>query len=694
MNKPNSPNRPEHESKARYTELCEQLHHHNHRYHVLDEQDITDAQYDALFVELLALEQRFPAWITPDSPSQRVGGEPLPGFVKVEHALPMLSLDNLFNEDDLSDFDRRVSEGVGSRELIRYVAEPKLDGVAVSLLYQDGVLQQAATRGDGQIGENVTAQLRTIKVVPLRLAGAGPFPEMVEVRGEVYMPLKGFEAFNEQARLQEEKPFANPRNAAAGSLRQLDPQETAKRPLRFFAHGLGQVVGGTMPTEHEAILRMFQETWQLPVCDLWQSVVGLQQCSDYYQEILQRREQLPYEIDGVVYKVDALSIRQKLGFVARSPRWAAAYKFPASEVSTRLQSVDFQVGRTGALTPVARLQPVKVSGVEVANATLHNFQEMQRKDVRCGDTVLVRRAGDVIPEVVRVVMEERQDDAVAIIPPKNCPVCQALVVQPPGEAVARCTAGLACSAQRKEGVKHFVSRRAMNIDGMGDKLVDLLLREALLESVADIYTLSEKRQQLITLQRLGEKSVDNLLLAIENSKQRSFPAFLFALGIREVGETTANNLARHFETMDALMVADQEALLGVADVGPVVAKNLLTFFSQGHNRQVIEALHQVEGTLWWQVTSEQAVSVQQGHPYHMAQPLAGKTVVLTGTLKTMTRQEAKTRLQALGAKVSGTVSSRTYRVVVGDSPGSKLKKAQSLGVPVINEDDLAKLWQQ
>ena len=678
-------NKPEKDLLAQLTSLRERLHHHNYCYHVLDNPEITDIEYDRLFSELLDLERQFPQWLVSDSPSQRVGAKPLSGFVKVQHFQPMLSLDNLFSEEDLSDFDRRVCAGLGEEGAMVYVAEPKLDGIAVSLLYQDGLLQRAATRGDGHVGEDVTAQLRTVDSVPLKLAKDGSLPAQLEVRGEVYMPLDGFAAFNERARQQGEKTFANPRNAAAGSLRQLDPLETAKRPLRFFCHGLGQVVGGHLPSGFDAILQQFQ-AWRLPVCDLWERVVGVEGCLNYYRSLLAKRESLPYEVDGVVYKVNDLVQRERLGFVARSPRWASAHKFPSREVSTLLLGVDFQVGRTGVLTPVARLSPVQVGGVEVSNATLHNFQELVRKDIRLGDTVMVRRAGDVIPEVVGVVLERRCENAVAIPLPSHCPMCGALVVQLEGEAAARCAGGLSCPAQRKEGIKHFVSRRALNIEGLGDKWVDLLLREGLLHSVADLFTLAEKRSQLLILQRMGEKSVDNLLLAIEASKGRHLGQFLFALGVREVGETIANNLARHFGSMENIIAADLDGLQGASDVGPVVANHLRAFFQEPHNQEILDRLRQVEGSHWWRVAES-----SPAQPGQAPSPLLGKTVVLTGTLASMSRQEAKSRLEMLGAKVSGSVSSRTFFVVVGDAPGSKLKTANALGVRVMTEADLIKV---
>ena len=678
-------NKPEKDPWAQLTALRERLHHYSYCYHVLDSPEITDGAYDRLFSELLDLERQFPQWLVPDSPSQRVGAKPLSVFAKVQHFQPMLSLDNLFSEADLIDFDRKVCAGLGEVGKMIYVAEPKLDGIAVSLLYQDGLLQRAATRGDGHVGEDVTAQLRTLDSVPLKLAKDAHIPAQLEVRGEVYMPLEGFAAFNERARQQGEKTFANPRNAAAGSLRQLDPLETAKRPLRFFCHGFGQVVGGRLPTGFDAILQQFQ-AWRLPVCDLWERVVGAEGCLNYHRSLLAKRESLPYEVDGVVYKVNDLLQRERLGFVARSPRWASAHKFPAREVSTLLLGVDFQVGRTGVLTPVARLSPVQVGGVAVSSATLHNFQELVRKDVRRGDTVMVRRAGDVIPEVVGVVLERRGENSVAISLPSHCPVCGALVVQLEGEAAARCAGGLSCPAQRKEAIKHFVSRRALNIEGVGDKLVDLLLREGLLHSVADLFTLAEKRSQLLVLQRMGEKSVDNLLSAIEASKERYLGAFLFALGVRDVGETIANNLARHFGTMDAIMAADFEGLQGASDVGPVVANHLLAFFREPHNQKILDRLRQVEGSHWWRLVESSPAQAGQ-----TPSPLLGKTVVLTGTLASMSRQEAKSRLEMLGAKVSGTVSSRTFFVVVGDAPGSKLKTANALGVRVMTEADLIKI---
>ena len=663
--------------------LRDRLHRYNHCYHVLDAPEITDGEYDRLFAELLALEKQFPQWITPDSPSQRVGARPVGRFAEVRHGTPMLSLDNLFHDTDLDDFDRRIREGLGRDDTeIDYVAEPKLDGVAVALLYRRGVLQRAATRGDGLVGEEVTASLRTIAVVPLQLAGAGEIPELLEVRGEVYMPLAGFERWNQAARERGEAPFTNPRNAAAGSLRQLDARMTAERPLHFFCHGLGQWEGSPLPETHAAILQQLQ-AWRLPVCTLWEQVTGVEGCRAYYGRMAARRASLPFEIDGVVYKVNRLRERERLGFVARSPRWAAAHKFPPREESTILLGVDFQVGRTGVLTPVARLQPVQVGGVTVANATLHNAQELVRKDLRLGDTVMVRRAGDVIPEVVGVVLERRPADAAAIGLPTHCPDCGAPVAQMPEMVAVRCTGGRACPAQRKEGIKHFVSRRALDIEGLGDRMVDLLLREGLVQDWADIFALAGHRQRLCSLERLGEKSVDNLLQAIENAKQRPLGAFLFALGIRDVGETIAHNLARHFGHFDLLQAADREALEGVAEVGSVVAERLREFFQDPQQCAVLERLRRIEATQWWQMPQVAATAVTQ--------PLAGKTVVLTGTLKNLTRQEAKARLEGLGAKVSGSVSDRTFLVVVGEAPGAKRQRAEALGVRLLTEEELLRL---
>jgi DNA ligase (NAD+) len=673
-------NQPTPEQLQQMQTLRLEINQHNHHYHVLDTQIISDGEYDALFHELLALEKQFPEHITPDSPTQRVGAEPLAGFNKVSHHQPMLSLENVFAEEELSEFDRRVREGLGETGDVGYAVEPKLDGVAVSLVYVGGKLDQAVTRGDGRVGEEVTAGVRTINSIPLTLFGAG-HPEMVELRGEIFFPLKEFDAFNQRALKAEEKTFANPRNAAAGSLRQLDPKITAQRALKFYFHSLGAWQGPARPASHGELTGQLIE-WGVPVCPERSIVSGVTECLAYYKELEEKRDALPYEIDGVVYKVDNFSQRDKLGFVARAPRWATAHKFPAREVTTTVVDIDIQVGRTGALTPVARLKPVNVGGVMVTNATLHNFQELARKEVRVGDWVMVRRAGDVIPYVVAVVLEKRPANAVKFIAPTACPVCQAAVVWPEGEVVARCGGGLSCPAQRLGAIKHFVARRAMDIDGLGDKLVASLLENGLITSVADLYTLADKKVEISRLERMGEKSVDNLLTGIDASRKRDLSRFIFALGIREVGETIARNLARHFKTWEKLAEADQESLQGAADVGTVVAESLITFFAEPHNQNVISQLKQVESS-WWQVEE----TTPGGE-----RPLEGVTVVLTGTLEKMTRQQAKARLESLGAKVSGSVSKRTGLVVAGTKAGSKLKKAEELNVEVIDEEGFIKRY--
>jgi DNA ligase (NAD+) len=659
-------------ARQRAEALREQIEEHNYRYHVLDDPTIPDAAYDRLMRELQALEADHPDLITPNSPTQRVGGQPLSGFRQVTHVMPMLSLGNAFAPEDVRDFDRRVRERLEMEGDVDYAAEPKLDGVAMSLLYRDGVLERAATRGDGTTGEDITHNARTIDAVPLRLRGDG-FPSLLEVRGEVYMPKAGFEAFNAAARERGEKVFVNPRNAAAGSLRQLDPRLTAQRPLAFFAYATGQVEGGSLPDTHSGVLEELRR-WGFPVCAENRVVRGAQGCLDYYQQIGNKRDQLPFEIDGVVYKVNRHDQQRELGFVSRAPRWAVAHKYPAQEELTRIVDIDVQVGRTGALTPVARLEPVFVGGVTVTNATLHNEDEVRRKDVRIGDQVIVRRAGDVIPEVVGVVLDERPDDAREFIMPELCPVCGSVVDRQEGEAVSRCTGGLFCAAQRKEAIRHFASRRALDIEGLGDKLIDQLVELGLVSSVADVFRLD--LESIVSLERMAEKSARNLMTAIEQSKSTELPRLLYALGIREVGDSTARSLARHFGSLDALMAAEQEQLLAVPDVGPVVAGHIAAFFEEPHNREVIAALR--EAGLHWP-EHEPAAPDTEG-------PLAGKTYVLTGSLSAMTRSEAKERLIALGAKVSGSVSSKTTAVVAGENAGSKLTKAESLGVEVLGED--------
>ena len=664
------------EAARRIAELRQEINHHNHLYYVLDAPQIPDAEYDRLLRQLQDLEAAHPELITPDSPTQRVGAEPLKAFEQVTHAMPMLSLDNAFSAEEVEDFDRRVRERLALDEEIEYVAEPKLDGLAISLRYVDGLLVQAATRGDGVSGENVTHNVRTIASVPLRLTGER-YPPVLEVRGEVYMPKAEFEALNKRARAKGEKEFANPRNAAAGSLRQLDPRVTAKRKLAMFCYGVGEVTEGHLPDNHFDTLQTLK-TWGLRISPDIACVNGVSGLLDYYQKIGEKRAALSYEIDGVVYKVNRLDYRQKLGFVARAPRWAIAHKFPAQEELTTVVDIEVQVGRTGAITPVARLAPVHVGGVIVSNATLHNEDEVRRKDVRVGDTVIVRRAGDVIPEVVSVVLAKRPPEAVPFQMPGRCPVCGSDIVRAEGEAVARCSGGLFCGAQRKQAIKHFASRKAMDIDGLGDKLVDQLVDAGLVHDVADLYSLS--RADLVSLPRMGDKSADNLQLAIEKSKTTTLAKFLFALGVREVGEATARSLALHYGTLEAIAAADEEALQHVPDVGPIVAAHIHAFFRQSHNREVIEKLTRA-GVHWPAVEA----------PAADAQPLLGQTFVLTGTLTTMSRNDAKARLQALGAKVSGSVSKKTGYVVAGADAGSKLTKAEQLGVAIMSEEALLSL---
>ncbi|MCB1744187.1 MAG: NAD-dependent DNA ligase LigA [Gammaproteobacteria bacterium] len=667
-----------HEASRRAARLREQIEHHNYQYYALDDPQISDADYDALMRELQAIEAHHPDLVTADSPTQRVGAAPLDSFAEVVHEVPMLSLGNAFDETELRDFDRRVRERL-EVDTVDYTAETKLDGLAVSLRYENGHYTRAATRGDGYRGEDVTANVRTIDAVPIRLRGE--YPELLEVRCEVFMTLAGFEEMNARQLAAGQKTFVNPRNAAAGGLRQLDPRISASRPLTLFCYGIGQVRGGEMPaTQMQAL------TWLrglgLRVSPEARQVRGVEGCLDYYRTMADRRARLGYEIDGVVFKVDRFDQQQSLGFVSRAPRFAVAYKFPAQEMQTRLLGIDVQVGRTGILTPVARLEPVFVGGVTVTNATLHNQDEIDRKDVRVGDTVIVRRAGDVIPEVVRVVPELRPQgtEAYDLLSAVNgqCPVCGALVERGEGEAAVRCSGGLGCAAQRKESIKHFASRRALDIEGLGDKLVEQLVDNQLVETVADLFDL--QRDALIALERMGEKSADNLLAAIESSRHTTFERFLYALGIRDVGESTAQTLARYFGDLEALMAADEEALMAVPDVGPVVASRIRAFFDEPHNQAVIERLRAL---LQWPAVEVQRPDVEQ--PSEAAGPLAGKTVVLTGSLSELTRDEARDLLSALGAKVTGSVSKKTDLVVAGEKAGSKLDKAESLGIEIKDE---------
>jgi DNA ligase (NAD+) len=665
--------------RARAAWLREQLNWHGYRYYVLDDPEIPDAEYDRLFRELRELEIAHPELIAPDSPTRRVGAAPLAAFQTVRHAVPMLSLDNTFTAEEVADFDRRVRQRLADVAAIQYAAEPKLDGLAVSLHYENGVLVRGATRGDGYTGEDITANLRTVRTVPLRLLATG-WPRVLEVRGEVFMPRAGFERWNARARARGDKPFANPRNAAAGSLRQLDPRVTAERPLDWFCYGVGAVEEGKLPDRHSAVLERLK-TWGLRVCPERRVVEGLAGCLAYHRDILERRERLPYEIDGVVYKVDRLDWQQELGFVARAPRWAIAHKFPAQEELTVVEAIEVQVGRTGAITPVARLRPVFVGGVTVTNATLHNADEVARKDVRVGDTVRVRRAGDVIPEVVGVLLDRRPLDTPAFAMPETCPVCGSRIVRLEGEAVARCIGGLYCRAQLQEAIRHFASRRALDIEGLGDKLVEQLVERNLVRNPADLYGLDAAT--LAGLERMGAKSAAKLIEALERSKNTTLARFLYALGIREVGEATALALAGHFGTLDALMAAEEGHLQQVPDIGPVVAAAIRAFFQEPHNQTVIARLRSA-GVRWPEGEVKRAIE----------EPLAGKTFVLTGTLESLARDEASDRLRALGAKVGGNVSRKTDYVVAGRDPGSKLDKARELGVTVLDEAELLTLLER
>jgi DNA ligase (NAD+) len=741
-------------ARSRAEELRRRVDYHNHRYYVLDDPEVPDAEYDRLMRALQDLEARYPELVVPESPTRRVGGKPLEGFAEVEHRVPMLSLDNALDATEMRAFDRRVRERLGHHR-VAYLAEPKLDGLAIGLTFEGGVLRRAATRGDGRRGEDVTAQVRTIRSVPLRLRGAG-WPDLMEVRGEVFLPRAGFEAINARAREKGTKTFANPRNAAAGSLRQLDPRITARRPLVMFCYGLGAVQGGILAPTQSGSLALLRD-WGLRISPELAVVEGVDACIAYHKAIEARRDALGYEIDGVVFKVNDLADQGALGFVARAPRWAVAYKFPAQEELTVVEAVEFNVGRTGAVTPVARLKPVFVGGATVSNATLHNMDEVLRKDVRVGDTVYVRRAGDVIPEIIRVLPERRPEGTRPVELPQACPECGSLVVKPAGEAVARCTGGLYCPAQRKEAIRHFASRRAMDIEGLGEELVEQLVDEGLLSDPAGIYALAENAERLMALDRMGEKSVANLLDAIEKSKSTTLARFIYALGIREVGEATARALADGFPGLDDLMQVQVEQLVrqrGVKGVGPktarsirgvlgelsettpdgellswlverkipgvsakvahalvdrfgdldalrgagiedlenrkqslvpgigeAVAERIVGFFAERHNRDVIEKLR-ASGIRWEIPEAAAAVAGEQ--------PLAGKTVVITGTLS-RPRDRIRAALQARGAKVTGGVSKKTDYLIAGEDPGAKLLKARELGVVVVDEEGLSGL---
>ncbi|MFK5970252.1 MAG: NAD-dependent DNA ligase LigA [Candidatus Marithrix sp.] len=644
------------------------INEHNYHYYVLDDPKIPDNEYDCLIRELQELELNHPELITTDSPTQRIGAEPLSIFTEIIHTVPMLSLNNAFAEQEVHDFAKRLQENLPT-EIMEYIAEPKLDGLAISLRYENGILVTGATRGNGYQGENVTQNVKTIKNIPLCLRGK--YPKVLEVRGEVFMPKAGFIKLNKQQEAKGEKLFANPRNAAAGSLRQLDANVTATRPLTFYSYAIGTVNGINLPNTHSEILQQLQQ-WGLPVAKQNQVVTGVNECLQYYQQILSQRDALPFEIDGVVYKINNIEQQEILGFISKAPRWAIAHKFPAQEALTKLLDIEVQVGRTGAITPVAKLEPVNVGGVTVSHATLHNQDEIDRKDIRANDTVIVRRAGDVIPEVVKVLIEKRPSDSKPFILPDKCPACGSEVIRVKDEAVARCTGGLVCPAQRQQALQHFVSRQAMDIDGLGKQLIVQLVTNNLINNPADIYYLTHK--QLAGLERMGDKSADNIMFAIEKSKNTTFTRFLYALGIREVGESTANILADQFTSLDKLIQATEDELQQIMDIGPVAAKNIINFFQQANNIEVIKRL-QTAGLNW-------PVSILKNE-----QVLAGKIFVLTGTLLQMSRNEAKSNLQKLGAKVSSNISKKTDYLVAGEKAGSKLEKAKNLGIKILEEAD-------
>lgn len=665
------------EIQTEIAQLSQALNQHNINYYVDDAPTVPDAEYDRLMQRLIQLERECPQFKSSESPSQRVGGVALAKFDQITHLKPMLSLDNAFEQADFEAFNKRITDKVGN---VEYVCEPKLDGLAVSITYRNGVLERAATRGDGAVGEDITDNVRTIKSIPLKLRGAG-YPELVEVRGEVFMPKAAFDALNQRQMAKDEKVFVNPRNAAAGSLRQLDSKITASRALGFYAYALGVVDGESEPMQSSHYGQLMQlKVWGLPVSAEVKVCDDLDKVYAYYQDILTRRSALAYEIDGVVIKVNTIQQQLNLGFVAKAPRWAIAYKFPAQEEMTVLEAVDFQVGRTGAITPVARLQPVFVGGVTVSNATLHNADEIARLGVKIGDTVIIRRAGDVIPKVVAVVLEQRTDSATDIVFPLCCPICQSDVERIEGEAVTRCTGGLFCEAQRKEAIKHFASRKALNIDGMGDKIVEQLIDKELVKSPADLFGLSASA--ITMLDRMAMKSATKLVAAIKYAKSTTLARFLYSLGIREVGEATAANLAAHFKTIEAIRIASVEQLLDVDDVGHIVAQHISHFFAQEHNLEVVNKL--LESGISWP-------SIAQADESELS--LKGQTWVLTGTLTQLNRNDAKAQLQALGAKVAGSVSKNTDCLVAGEAAGSKLAKAQELGVKVIDEDSLIAILQ-
>ncbi|MDN3211804.1 NAD-dependent DNA ligase LigA [Haemophilus sp. SZY H57] len=653
--------------------LRQDLRRYEYEYHVLDNPTIPDAEYDRLFHQLKALEAAHPERITADSPTQRVGAKPLSGFAQIRHEIPMLSLDNAFSNEEFYAFVKRIEDRlIRLPEPLTFCCEPKLDGLAVSILYVNGVLTQAATRGDGATGEDITANIRTIRNIPLQLLMDNP-PARLEVRGEVFMPHEGFERLNQQALEKGEKTFTNPRNAAAGSLRQLDPKITSKRPLVLNAYGIGIAEGVDLPNTHYDRLQWLKSIG-IPVNPEIRLCNGTDEVLDFYRDIQNKRSSLGYDIDGTVLKINDIALQEKLGFISKAPRWAIAYKFPAQEELTRLNDVEFQVGRTGAITPVAKLEPVFVAGVTVSNATLHNGDEIERLDIAIGDTVVIRRAGDVIPQIIGVLHDRRPADARPIVFPETCPVCDSAIVRIEGEAVARCTGGLFCAAQRKEALKHFVSRKAMDIDGVGGKLIEQLVDRELIHTPADLFKLD--LTTLTRLERMGVKSAENALASLEKAKNTTLARFIFALGIREVGEATALNLANHFKTLEALQNADLEALQQVPDVGEVVANRILAFWHEPHNVSVVNDLI-AQGVHWETVETKEVTENR----------FKGKTVVLTGALTQMGRNEAKALLQDMGAKVSGSVSAKTDFVIAGDAAGSKLTKAQELGVTVLTEEE-------
>lgn len=658
--------------EQRAAELRDLLNKYNYLYYVADQPEVTDSEYDRLFKELKQIETDYPALLTADSPTQRVGDKALDKFNQITHALPMLSLDNVFDSAEFEAFDQRVRDWLNTTDTQIYAAEPKLDGLAISLRYENGVLVYAATRGDGAVGEDVTANVRTVGTIPLKLTGEN-IAEVIEIRGEIFMPKAGFEALNAQQIAEGKKPFVNPRNAAAGALRQLDSKITASRPLEIYCYGLGEIQEMEKPISHSTAMEQI-EAWGCRISPELQLVKGVQGCLDYIEQLGERRDDLPYDIDGVVLKIDNLALQERLGFVSRAPRWAIAHKFPAQQEMTVIEDIEIQVGRTGALTPVARLKPVFVGGVTVSNATLHNQDEIERKDVRVGDTVIVRRAGDVIPEVVQIVLSKRPDNTHSFVMPTECPVCQSEVERVEGNAVARCSGGLYCPAQRKEAIKHFASRKAMDVDGLGDKLVEQLVDEALINDPADLFQLTV--EQLSSLERMGEKSAINLVEALQTAKMTKFARFLYSLGIRETGEATTRALASHYLTLGSLQATNEAALIEIEDVGPIVAHHIVTFFQQPHNQEVIERL--LDAGINW--PEEQKIAPDSA--------LSGKTIVLTGTLEQMSRSEAKEKLLVLGAKVSGSVSKNTDYVVAGRDAGSKLTKAEKLEIAVVDEATL------